>query len=191
MTTAMPVLETERLTIRPFVMDDLADVHRILDEEAKMGEHTLESRRQWLEWTVRNYDELAKMYQPPFGDRAIVLRAENRLIGSVGLVPALGPFGLLPSFQPSGNSLAPERFTCELGLFWALGSAERGKGYATEAARAVIHYAFEKMNMARVVATTEHENHASQQVMRRLGMRIETNPHSEPPWFQVVGIIDR
>jgi len=26
--------------------------------------------------------------------------------------------------------------------------------------------------------------------MRRLGMRIETNPYPEPEWFQVVGVID-
>lgn len=189
MTTAMPVLETERLTIRPFVLEDLPDAHRVLDLEAKMGEYTLEGRRQWLEWTVRNYAELAKMYQPPMGDRAIVLRAENRLIGSVGLVPALGPFGLLPSFQTGGAST--NRFTSELGMFWALGNDYRGKGYATEAARALIKYAFDTMNMARIVATTEHDNKESQAVMRRLGMRIETNPASEPPWFQVVGILTR
>ena len=189
MTTAMPVLETERLTIRPFVLDDLADAHRILDLEAKMGEYTLEGRRQWLEWTVRNYAELAKMYQPPLGDRAIVLRAENRLIGAVGLVPALGPFGLLPSFQNGGKET--NRFTSELGMFWALGNADLGKGYATEAARALVDYAFDTMNMARIVATTEHENKASQAVMRRLGMRIETNPQPEPPWFQVVGSLVR
>lgn len=189
MTTAMPVLETERLTIRPFGLDDLDDAHRILDLEAKMGEYTLEGRRQWLEWTVRNYEELAKMYQPPLGDRAIVLRAENRLIGAVGLVPALGPFGLLPSFQHRGKSTS--RFTSELGLFWALGNDYRGKGYATEAARALIDYAFGTMNMARIVATTEHENKESQAVMRRLGMQIETNPHSDPPWFQIVGVLAR
>jgi hypothetical protein len=28
-------------------------------------------------------------------------------------------------------------------------------------------------------------------VMRRLGMRILENPHAEPAWFQVVGVLDR
>ena len=44
------------------------------------------------------------------------------------------------------------------------------------------------MRLARIVATTEHTNAASISVMRKLGMRIEVNPGSEPEWLQVVGV---
>jgi hypothetical protein len=40
------------------------------------------------------------------------------------------------------------------------------------------------------VATTEHANIASIGVMRKLGMRIERNSLSEPPWLQVVGVLE-
>ena len=76
-------------------------------------------------------------------------------------------------------------------LAYELLRSAQGCGYATEAAAAVVGFGFETLELARIVATTEHRNVASQAVMRRLGMRIETNPDPEPPWFQVVGILDR
>jgi RimJ/RimL family protein N-acetyltransferase len=186
----IPVLTTERLIIRPFVLDDLAGIHRILDHEAMMEPQPLEERRNWLEWSIRNYVELEKLFQPPYGDRAIVRKEDHRLVGSVGLVPQMGPYGQLPSLggaDPGGRA-AP--ITTEMGLFWALETAARGHGYATEAARALVEYIFGAFNMARLVATTEHANLPSQRVMERLGMRLVTNPLPDPPWFQVVGILE-
>jgi hypothetical protein len=46
------------------------------------------------------------------------------------------------------------------------------------------------VNAKRLIATTEHANVASQAVMRRLGMRLLMNPHPEPSWLQVVGVLD-
>lgn len=52
----MPVLETNRLLIRPFVPEDLADAHRLLDVEvpalATVTMDTLAERAEWLQWTV-------------------------------------------------------------------------------------------------------------------------------------------
>ncbi len=75
-------------------------------------------------------------------------------------------------------------------MYWMLDPAHRGNGYATEAAAALIAYGFGEMRLQRIVATTEHANTASQAVMSRLGMRLDRNPEPEPPWFQVVGILD-
>ena len=61
----------------------------------------------------------------------------------------------------------------ELGLFWAVHSNAQGNGYATEVASALIEHAFRTMAVDRIIATTEHENLASIQVMRRLGMQID------------------
>ena len=52
----------------------------------------------------------------------------------------------------------------------------------------MIGYAFGVLNLRRIVATTEHDNLASQGVMRTIGMRLERNPFPDPPWMQVVGI---
>lgn len=182
-------LETERLLIRPFVMDDLETIHRLLNA-AFSEEQALEERREWLQWSVLNYAALARLHQPPYGDYGIVLKGMNTLIGSVGLVPAFGPFDKLPHFRKHTNEPLNGLFTPQIGLFWALGDEYRGQGYATEAARALIEFAFTKWSLKRIVATTEYENENSMAVMKRLGMTIERNPDPDPFWFQVVGILE-
>ena len=186
----IPVLETERLRIRPFALDDLEACHQLFDVEARTEVQSLAERKRWLEWSVMNYEELVKLDQPPYGDRAVVLRSTGQLVGSVGLVPYLAPFELLPSFEVPAGSAAARRSTPEVGLFWALSLEGRGHGYATEAARALIDYAFSALNLRRIIATTDHANVASIAVMRRVGMRIEKNPYPDPPWLQVVGVLE-
>ena len=78
----------------------------------------------------------------------------------------------------------------EFGLYYAFSPASQGQGYATEAVRALIDFAFNVLRLRRIVATTTYENTRSIGVMRRVGMRIEQNPFAEPPWLQVVGSLD-
>lgn len=185
--TAMPILETTRLQIRPLTMDDLDGVHPI--SNAGFGEIPLAERREWLEWTVRNYAALANLYQQPYGDRGFVLKATNTVIGTVGLVPSFGPFQRLPAFRKPGE--VEDQFNQpEFGLFWATAPEHQRQGYASEAAQAMIDYAFKTMNIRRIIATTNYYNEASISVMRRLGMTIEQNPTpGDPPWLQVVGVL--
>jgi len=187
---SMPVLETERLIVRPFTLDDLNDVHRILDIEladadfGTEGAQALNERREWLRWTTLNYAQLAKLYQPPYGERAVVLKDTHELIGAVGYVPCLNLFGQLASSTPM-------HFTStEFGLYWAIAPAHQRRRHATEAARAMVAYALEQLKLGRIVATTTYDNVASIGVMRKLGMRIETNPFPDPPWLQVVGVLE-
>ena len=138
----VPVLETERLLIRPFVMEDLDAVYRLLDVELADTDgteeaHALEERRRWLEWSVMNYEELAKLYQPPYGDRAVVHRTTGELIGIAGYAPCLNAFGLLPSW-PNATGPSPACNAPEFGLYWAVSPSHQRRGYATEAARALI-----------------------------------------------------
>jgi RimJ/RimL family protein N-acetyltransferase len=185
----MPTLETERLVIRELVLDDL-DAYMDISNLAFDLDGSRERYRESLEWATRNYRALANLHQPPYGDRAIVLRETNEMIGMIGLVPSLMPFGMLPSFA---NEIAPSRAQLsspEFGLFWALHPKHWRKGFATEAARAMIDFAFDQMQIRRIVATTEYDNKRSQAVMRRLGMSLEHNPKSEPAYFQVVGILE-
>jgi len=174
----MPVLTTRRLTVRPLTVADAAAVGA-LNGEPEPG---------WLEWTAAGYHQLAQLHQPPYGERAIVLRESGELVGMVGVVPSMGPFSQLPGFDAAAP--AGDRFRPEVGLFWALAPQHRGNGYATEAAAAVIEFGFAELNLARIVATTTYDNEASIAVMRRLGMTIASNPLPEPSWFQVVGWLD-
>jgi len=121
---AMLPLETDRLIVQPFITEDLEDVHRILDVELAFGpeaagRYTLAQTRSWLRWTVMNYQELARLFQPPYGDRAIVLKATGQLVGACGFVPLLEPFERLPYFTALGYPSSCLN-TTEFGLFYAL-----------------------------------------------------------------------
>jgi [ribosomal protein S5]-alanine N-acetyltransferase len=191
--TAMPILKTARLQIRPLAHDDLAATHRILDVE--LGEAdlptagtSLEERARWLQWTILGYEQFASLHQPPYGERAIVLTATAQVIGAVGFVPCLMPFEQLPQFAaaPAPGRLASPEF----GLYWAVSPAFRRQGYATEAGQAMVEYAFSELRVKRVVASTTYENAASVGVMHKLGMWVERNPFPDPPWLQVVGLLE-
>ncbi|XXY50946.1 GNAT family N-acetyltransferase [Sorangium sp. So ce269] len=183
----MIAIETPRLRIRPFTLEDLERCHAILD--AGPDGDSLEQRRAWLEWTIMNCVQLERLHEPPYGDRAIVCADTGELLGACGLVPSMGPFAQLPG---EGRGAAPRRARCspEVGLYYALDEAHRGRGFATEAARGLITWARERLDLGRIVATTTYDNERSIKVMGRLGMRIERNPLPEPHWFQVVGILD-
>ena len=180
----MRTLETGRLRIRPFVLGDAGEFKRLLAEAFGHENHGAEdTTRLLLEYNViadRAHDLL---HQTPYEDRAIVLKSDGSLIGAVGFAACLAPFGQLGSFEGT-----PHR-TSEVGLFWALFPTQWGKGYATEAARAMVAYAFNELDLARIVATTENDNLRSIAVMNRLGMTIERNPLSEPHWLQTVGVL--
>jgi RimJ/RimL family protein N-acetyltransferase len=179
----MRTLDTARLRIRAFVLADAETYSRLLDEAFGAGSYgSSADKRIVFDYQVAADAGMALLHQPPYGDRAIVLRDSGEVVGSVGFAPCLMPFGLLPSFE------ATDRFTSEIGLFWALFPEHQGQGYATEAAAAMVAYAFDELRLRRIVATTEHGNTRSIDVMRRLGMRLERNPQAEPHWFQTVGI---
>lgn len=181
----MRALETTRLLIRAFTLADAETYSRLLDEAFGADAYgSGDEKRVVFEYQVAADAGMALLHQPPYGDRAIVLRDSGEVVGSVGFAPCLMPFGLLPSFEPT------ERFISEIGLFWVLFPKHQGRGYATEAAAAMISYAFDELRLRRIVATTEHDNKRSLDVMRRLGMRFERNPQEEPHWFQTVGILD-
>jgi ribosomal-protein-alanine N-acetyltransferase len=194
--TGMPTLETSRLIIRPFVMEDLIDVHHLFDIELNTDDlhaekiDTIEERAEWLEWSVLNYAQLAKLYQPPYGDRAIVMKKTGKLIGSCGYVPCLMPFEQLPNFSYYNASGKLGHATPEFGLFYAISPSYQRQGYASEAAQALVDYAFQHLDLKGVIATTDFDNNASMGVMRKLGMRVEKNPLAEPPWLQVVGVVE-
>ena len=192
----MPILITKRLLIRPFVMDDLLDVYQLLDVElnaADLGTDKMDSlaeRAEWLQWAVRNPAQLAKLNQPPYGDRAIIHRSENKLIGACGYVPCLGFFEQLHGFSAQSQPPSASHNSTEFGLFYAISPDYQHQGFATEAAQALIDYAFKHLHLKQIIAETDYTNIGSIRVMQKLGMRLEKNPYPEPPWLQVVGVLE-
>ena len=187
------IIETERLIIRPFVMDDLLVIHRILDQTLGDGskvdnEAAIMERRSWLEWSILSQEWLPKMGQFPYGDRAIILKSTGTLIGAAGYVPLLDIYDQIPELRAGA---APSKYrVAEVGLFWAIDPSYQRQGYASEAAQGLIEYAFKHLRLKRILATTEYENIASQAVMKKVGMEITRNPLPTPSWLQVVGVME-
>jgi RimJ/RimL family protein N-acetyltransferase len=86
----------------------------------------------------------------------------------------LGYTGIMPS-RP-GHPLGPH---ADIG--WRLVHAAWGRGYATEAAKASLRDAFERVQLKEVLAYTAADNVRSQAVIRRLNMqRAASLDYSEP-----------
>jgi RimJ/RimL family protein N-acetyltransferase len=186
-------IETHRLIIRSFVLEDLPGIHRILDQTFGAGdkvddEIARQERRSWLQWSILNQQWFPQLHQPPYGDRAINLKATGELIGSIGYVPLLDVYDQIPELA---DTTTTSGFTTpEFGLFWVIDPQHQRKGYATEAAQAMIACAFNELKLKRIIATTEYSNVASQGVMHKLGMKLTRNPYLHPSWLQVVGILE-
>ena len=158
--TPIPTLETERLSLRPFTFDDEAAVFALVSDPAIARFVRFEAHRTPAD--TRVFLELAAEHYRR-GDLfalAIILREDERLIGSCGFV-----------------SQSTERRSAEIG-YW-LGKPHWGKGYAVEAARALVRYGFEQMRLERVEAKCFVENHAGQRVIEKLGMKLEGTDRSE------------
>ncbi len=56
---------------------------------------------------------------------------------------------------------------------WGLSEEHTGKGIATEAARGLLEFGFEKLNVHRIQANCNANNVASEKIMKRIGMKIE------------------
>jgi ribosomal-protein-alanine N-acetyltransferase len=86
---------------------------------------------------------------------AVVERASREFVGHMVFHPWFG------------------RATHEIG--WVIARRHQGRGYATEAARALIDFAFSTVRRHRLIATCQPENVASWRVMEKLGMRREAH----------------
>src|SRR5689334_8802635 len=125
--TEMPILTTERLSVRPLTSDDFS-AYRALEPDIPD-----DRKRATLAWRVANYRELGELLQPPYGERGIALRDGGPLVGLCGLVPSFGPFGLLESWPRDPDERRAHRFLPAVGMYWMLDPVHRGHGYATEA----------------------------------------------------------
>lgn len=95
-----------------------------------------------------------------------------------GVAPFVGMAGLcIPAFE------APFMPAVEAG--WRLGSAYWGRGYASEAGRASLEFAFDVLGLEEVVAFTAAGNVRSRRVMERIGMSRDTAGDFDHPLLAV------
>jgi ribosomal-protein-alanine N-acetyltransferase len=156
----MPIssLHTERLELRPFTLDDAEAYCPLVANDAVLrftGEQPCtrlsEVEQILLTRPLRDYERYG------YGRLACIERTSSKLIGFCGLK-------YLEDLQETdiGYRFLPE--------FW-------GKGYATESARAVINQGRRLLGIQRIIGLVEAENHASSQVLRKLGLSFESEIH--------------
>ena len=141
-------LTTRRLNLRPLHTDDLPVVHAYMSDPnvtAWLPEGQLTE--------AQTHDFLARNAGEDAGAFALIHAVDNTLIGHM-------------IFHPWFSHR-----TYEIG--WVLQSQAHSRGYATEAASALLRYGFERLRLHRIVATCQPQNVPSYRVMEKLGMRRE------------------
>jgi len=151
---SQPTLETLRLILRPFCIDDASAVQQLAGDR-EIADTTLNiphpyadgMAESWIETHRPGYEtDSAVTFAVVLGDRA-------SLIGAIGLT-------------------IDRRFNrAELG-YWT-GKPYWNKGYATEAANAVIEFGFTDLRLNRIYARHLARNPSSGRVMEKIGMQQE------------------
>ncbi len=149
-----PVLETARLRLRAFRPADAPDVQRLAGERA-VAATTATMPHPYPDglapaWIATHADVWRDQRELVL---AITLRATGELVGCIGL-----------RFETINEK-------AELG-YW-VGRPHWGRGYASEAARALVAYGFEALGLMRIQAHYMAHNPASGRVMEKAGLRRE------------------
>jgi RimJ/RimL family protein N-acetyltransferase len=149
-----PTLQTPRLILRPFVPDDAPAVQRLAGAR-EVADTTLTIPHPYpddaAEWWIASHT--AGWAEGTLATWAITARADAIVLGAIGL------------------AIAPAHARAELG-YW-VGVPYWNRGYCTEAARAVVRFAFDALALHRVQARHFVRNPASGRVMEKVGMRFE------------------
>lgn len=149
-----PTLATDRLVLRPFQPADASAVQALAGNRA-IADITLSIPHPYEdgmaeEWIASHPARYEAGEQVNF---AVVERDTGNLVGAIGLM------------------LEPRFNRAEMG-YW-IGVPYWGRGYGTEAARAILRYGFEERGLVRIHAHHLARNPASGRVMQKIGMTRE------------------
>jgi RimJ/RimL family protein N-acetyltransferase len=151
-------IETERLLLRPWRNSDLAPFSTMnADPRVRRFFPSLLTRKE-SDASVKLFRQSYK--QDGFCFFAAELRATEKFIGFIGIER-------LPFRLPRVPQDAVE-------IGWRLTPEVWGQGLATEGARAVLDFAFQRIGLQEVVAITVPTNLPSRRVMEKLGMTYDS-----------------
>ena len=155
-TVAWPV-HTSRLTLRPATHDDAA---------ATWEFRRLSEVSRWLTQNTGTLTEYRDLFLDPGSlAKTLVVELEGHVIGDL----------MLDVQDAWAQTEVADRARGTQGeLGWVLHPGHTGRGYATDAVRALLGVAFDGLELRRVTAACFAANEASWRLMERLGMRRET-----------------
>lgn len=151
---AHPLIQTKRLKLRPFVLEDASKVQELA------GSEDVSSTTQYIPYPYP--DGFAEGWiaslEPAFKEGSQIIWA----------IDQQGPLGLIGSI---GIDISKEHQHASLG-YW-IGKPFWNQGFATEAARAVVVFCFKVLDLHRVQAKHLVRNPSSGRVMQKIGMSYE------------------
>lgn len=159
-------LETERLVLRQFILEDTDNLFE-LDSEPEVrrwgnggnpSDYKTIQKQTLPKWI--NYYEQYENY----GVWAVVEKLSNKFIGWFHLYPAADS-----KFAVDLNLVTDN----EIALGYRFKTSSWNKGYATEGSRILVAKGFTQWNVSRVVSWTLLENKASIRVMEKAGLKFE------------------
>ncbi len=162
-------LETQRLIVRAYTMDDLADLYAIVSQKEVMED--LPESVLSLEQTEKGLRRIIDCYGHNTPEKivkfsvGVVSKDTDRVIGWCGLGPL--------DFDDS-----------EIEIYYGLSRAYWGRGITTEAAKALLHYGFQTIGLDKTVAIVKPKNVASQRVIEKLGMHYQKKIIGLPEKFE-------
>ncbi len=150
------VLQTERLILRTWKSTDI-EAMTAINQDPKVMRYfpatgTEQQTREHIQRLIKHQAEYG------YSLYAVEHKQTNTMIGFVGLLHRTGEDWSAP-FLPA----------TEIG--WRLASDYWNQGLATEAARAVLHYAFTELDLNEIVSFTVVANSPSRRVMEKIGLR--------------------
>ena len=144
------IIETQRLYLRKLELSDAGELSKVLSDTVSMKYYphpfSLQEVENWIKWNISNY----KTYG--FGLWAVISKEDNAFLGDCGI-----------TMQNIDGEQLPE-----VG-FHIIKEFTR-KGYASEAAGAVINYAGQQFKFSKIYSYCEVHNTPSQGVMIKAGM---------------------
>lgn len=192
MHSSLPVLETDRLLLRPCTPEDTEDLYNLYwntvpDEMGGLQRKARRPNRKDIREENEYYLSFANYsFLRPFGRIMVELKEDGSKIGTCLLIPHVFTHEEVTLCADPKTGLA--RFgTLEVVMGWSLTKSYRRNGYGTEAAQALADYALNKLQLQRLLAETALDNQPSIQVMKKIGMEIVSPPNSK----QVIGMIER
>ena len=161
-TKAAPVLETERLRLRPFRAGDLKALHALYADADNLRywgadpSPSLAETRRVMRWHVAYHPFQYVLW-------AVEEKKGKRLIGMI-------------------NYHRRDRRERRVDVGWIMAADRQGKGLMTEAARALLHYLIDRLKIHKVEALIRRENKPSAALAKRLGFRLEGGPIRDRWW---------
>jgi len=149
----MVIIETPRLYLRKFVIDDtdwLAEIYGDIEVMRYIATGVVipyELVKKGIERRIKGYDK------GRYPEGVIISKAENKPIGHCG-------FGFLEDKS-------------DVEIAYLLDKPYWGKGFATEIASAMLQYGFDKIGYERVVGIVYSQNISSANVLKKIGMTYE------------------